>query len=144
MKTFFKKGLITVLAAAMAIASMTTLVGCGPRGEQIDATKTQLHVSNYDGGFGTEWLYAAKDRFTELVKDVPFESGKTGVQIHINPNRDEVGTNIQAGTDNIYFGQDIRINDLITQGLVVDISDIVTEETLADVFLRCGNGKNRR
>ena len=81
MKTFFKKGLITVLAAAMAIASMTTLVGCGPRGEQIDATKTQLHVSNYDGGFGTEWLYAAKDRFTELVKDVSFESGKTGVQI---------------------------------------------------------------
>lgn len=141
MKTFFKKGLITVLAAAMAIASMTTLVGCGPRGEQIDATKTQLHVSNYDGGFGTEWLYAAKDRFTELVKDVSFESGKTGVQIHINPNRDEVGTNIQAGTDNIYFSQDIRINDLITQGLVADISDIVTEETLADVSDGAETGK---
>ena len=129
MKTFFKKGLITVVAAAMAIASMTTLVGCGPRGEQIDATKTQLHVSNYDGGFGTEWLYAAKDRFTELVKDVPFESGKTGVQIVIEPQKTFKGTSYFSTIRNmpydLFFAESIYYNDLVAQGGVYDMTEIV-------------------
>ena len=141
MKSVFKKGFTFILAVVAAIASTTALAGCGPRGEAIDPTKTQIHVSNYNGGWGTDWLYAAKDRFTELVKEISFEDGKTGVQIHVNPNRDEVGTNIQAGTDNIYFSQDIRLNDLIAQGLVADISDIVTEETLADVSGGAETGK---
>ena len=113
MKSVFKKGFTFILAVVAAIASTTALAGCGPRGEAIDPTKTQIHVSNYNGGWGTDWLYAAKDRFTELVKEISFEDGKTGVQIHVNPNRDEVGTNIQAGTDNIYFSQDIRLNDRV-------------------------------
>lgn len=136
MKKVFRKS-ITLGVSAIMCATMTFgFTGCSlyeQEGEAVDATKTQLHVSNYNGGWGTEWLYNAKDRFEDMFADYQFEDGKTGVQIHVNPNRNDVNTTIRSSTDNIFFSGDIRINDLITQGLVADISDIVTDETLADV-----------
>ena len=54
------------------------MVACGGGGgEQVDDTKTQLYVSNYDGGFGDEWLYSAKAKFEKLYENKSFEDGKT-------------------------------------------------------------------
>ena len=51
-----KRIVSVVLAGVMGLSIMTASVGCAKRGPKIDKTKTQLYVSNYNGGQGTAWL----------------------------------------------------------------------------------------
>ena len=66
--------------------SMLILSACNSKlfidtGNKINKDKTQLHVHNFDGGVGTEWLEKDIARFEEKYKNTSFEEGKTGVQI---------------------------------------------------------------
>ena len=72
MKKVLKKGSALLLALIMVLS----LAACGGKGnagdasnEQVDDNRTQLYVYNFAGGFGAEWLAAAKERFEELHKD---------------------------------------------------------------------------
>lgn len=41
--------------------------------EEVDTARTQLYVSNFNGGYGDEWLKTLKTRFEEFYKDTEFE-----------------------------------------------------------------------
>lgn len=121
------------LAATMTFA----MVGCGdnsgrgPQIEKVDNTKTQLNVSNFDGGFGTEWLYEAEKRFEKMYENTSFEDGKMGVQIHIDPNKDQghhIIDSIKDSDTDVYFTQGVNYYDFVNKGYFADITDIITED----------------
>ena len=113
------------------IVATTSMVACGGGGgEQVDDTKTQLYVSNYDGGFGDEWLYSAKAKFEKLYENKSFEDGKTGVQIWINPselNGPALIDSVLGAREQVFIAQSVYYYDYLSSGVMLDISDVVTE-----------------
>lgn len=107
----------------------------GEDGErEVDHTKTQLYVSSYNGGFGVEWLDKLILRFEEQYKDVSFEDGKMGVQVHIDPAKDDgtaISELISTSRNDVFFTEHVYYYDFVNKGLVADITDIVTEELTA-------------
>ena len=130
---------IGCLLAAFLLLTVC-LSGCGNTGmtEEIDETKTQLYVANYDGGVGEEWLRETADLFEEKYKDTEFEpgTGKRGVQIFIDTQEVYAGSGLSAimrgSAYSIFFGEQLRYYDLASQGYVLDITDVVTE-SLQDI-----------
>ena len=132
-----------IIALLLAIVSTIAMVGCSPDSgsgsgsggnrpsDVIDPTKTQLYVSNYDGGYGTDWLYAVKDRFEELYAEESFQSGKTGVQIIVHADKDGyAGSGLKdkmpVTSDEVFFSEHIMFNDYVSLGYMLDVSDVVT------------------
>ena len=71
-----KKIMAAFLAVVMTGSVAAGLAACDRRTSTerpIDESKTTLYVSNYNGGYGTEWLYQVRDKFEEAYKDTPFE-----------------------------------------------------------------------
>ena len=99
-----------------------------PGGEAIDYDRTQLYVTNYDGGIGTEWLYAVKKEYEARNVDVSWEEGKKGVQIIVDPVKDNgyqmINTFDGSGID-VMFNQNIRYNSWVVKDLFLDITDVV-------------------
>ncbi len=99
-----------------------------PGGEQIQKDKTQLYVSNFNGGIGTDWLYKVKSRYEEMHKDDIYEEGKKGVQIVVIPHKDN-GFNMidtfAGSTNEVIFNEYIRYNDWVANNLLLDITDVV-------------------
>lgn len=97
--------------------------------EPVDATKLQLNISNFDGGYGSEWLTSVKRRYEELHKNDTFADGKVGVQIKINPikkNIQNIADSVVDGSDHIYFTEYAYYYDLIGKDIFEDITDAVT------------------
>lgn len=124
-----------MLVFVLSFVCMFGATGCGGglfiQTEEIDETKTQLYVSNYDGGVGTQWLRDIADKFEEKYKDYEFEpgSGKKGVEVKIDTNKDlrsDLGNKIATSTNNVYFGERMFYTEWAQKGLLLDISDIVT------------------
>ncbi len=129
-----------VLSAALCIAFIVPSTACKSENDGIDKSKTQLYISNYDGGFGSQWLQNIADRFESQYSETCFEPGvmvdgkeKKGVEIKIRPNRDTVATVIEGATEHVFFALDMPINDLASSGKILPITDIVKEESLTDV-----------
>ena len=124
------------MAAALTLSIGSAFAGCAYRnadstGQQVDHTKTQLYVSNHDGGYGSEWLEAAADRFEELYANTRFEEGKMGVQIMIDTPK-EIGSNlintISGSRSEVFFTESVYYYDYVAAGVVADITDIVCGE----------------
>ena len=122
-----------IIVLCLCALSVLTLTSCRdknqvPGGEVIDKDKTQLYVTNYDGGIGTEWLYAVKKVYEEKNADVSWEEGKTGVQIIVDPVKNNgyhmINTFDGSGID-ILFNQNIRYNSWVVKNLFLDITDVV-------------------
>lgn len=51
----------SLLAVALSVGATFSFVGCNKTSDSgnsgVDASKTQLYVRNYQGGFGNKWLY---------------------------------------------------------------------------------------
>ena len=84
-----KKNVLTrAMALALSALTIAPFAACGggenvgAGGEAIDASKTQLTLFHYFAGFGDEWIVELGDNFEEAVKDISFEEGKVGVQVH--------------------------------------------------------------
>lgn len=125
-----------LLAALLAVGSMSAFVGCGPKGEEVDDSKSQLYVGNLYAGWGNEWLYKWKEDFEAKYADTSFESGKTGVQIWIDDQRDAYSgksllTSIASQTQDMYFTEDAYYYDYVAQDACAEITDIVTEDLSA-------------
>ena len=126
-----KKTLCVILGLLMSLS--VAACGKGPGlTEAIDPNRTQLYVFNYDGGVGTEWLYEIKDRFEAEYKDTCFEPGtnKMGVQIMIEANKlsfynDE---KIKSSPNEVFFTENVGYTDMVSQGLLLDITDLVTAD----------------
>ncbi len=140
-KRLFSKLACGALAIAMTLAGAASFAGCNRTGtapggidQEVDPTRTQLYVANHDGGFGHEWLQAAAKRFEELYKDVPFEEGKTGVQIMIDTTGG-IGTQIigqiPLSRNAVYFTESVFYYDYLNApngAVFADITDIVCGE----------------
>lgn len=129
-----KKIVSLICAAALfACCSVTSCKRSGnddPWNKPINEGATQLSVSNFDGGFGTEWLALAARRFEQKYKDEHFEDGKTGVQITIEPVKtvaSGVISTMQDSTTNLYFTEQVYYYDAVSSNKFLDITDIVTE-----------------
>ncbi|MDR2201848.1 MAG: hypothetical protein LBP26_03675 [Clostridiales bacterium] len=120
----------------VAVLGAPTWAGCRTKlnemgNEEVDPTMSQLYVLNYNGGFGSDWLMKARDRFEETYKDTSFEDGKKGVQIMIEPTKELSGTLKMAWkvrTFDVAFAESLQgYNDWVREGLLYDITDAVTE-----------------
>ena len=123
-----KKTFLAVASLSLLCGTLASCVGGGS--EDIDQTKTQIYVSNYSGGYGSDWLAAVKQRFEEANKDTVYEDGKKGVQILINSIKntaDTESTRILDGRDEVYFTEQSSYFTLKQQGILGDITDVVTE-----------------
>ena len=129
-----KKRIALLLVFLLTLTAGFTMAGCGPEKKGIDETKTQLYVYNFDGGVGSDWLEAVSTRFEEKYADTEFEpgTGKKSVEIVPEKGKDSL-TTIATSEYNVIFDERVTYNDYISQGLFLDITDIVAEETLADV-----------
>lgn len=131
MNKFWKKAIAwaAVIVAAFGFAGCRG-TGGGGEGEEIDATKTQLAVGNFDGGYGSAWLENAKTRFEEKYKDVSFEEGKTGVQVVIDTHTRYSGLGMSNYISNwpqhVIFSEGIDYYNLVNTGSIVDMTDATT------------------
>lgn len=125
-----KKNPSLLLAAFSLLSGALSSCAGGGGGEDVDLSKTQIYVSNYSGGYGSDWLAAAKKRFEEAHKDDVYEEGKKGVQIIINSIKNTADTEsskILDGRDEVYFTEQSSYFTLKSQGILGDITDILTE-----------------
>ncbi|MDR0426717.1 MAG: hypothetical protein LBH24_06080 [Clostridiales bacterium] len=133
MKRLFKFVGVWMCAAALFGA----LLGCeipdvpdptNPGGyvpEPIDHTKSQLYISNFNGGFMTDWLYAAILRFVEDYKDYSFEPDKKGAQVYVETHKSTV-SDLTPERNEIFFLESQNYYDRLSTGQVYDITEWVT------------------
>ncbi len=129
------KKIVSFLCLAVVLCSSFSFTGCASAGsggaEAIDENKTQLYVSNYDGGVGQAWLDSIEKKFEEANKNVCFEPGtdKKGVQIIVTPNESSGNTladGIAGSPDEVFFAETVPYYYLVEQNLIADITDVVT------------------
>mgnify|MGYP004699054353 FL=1 len=122
----------SILAVALSVGAAFSFVGCKkPAGDSgnsgVDASKTQLYVRNYQGGFGNKWLYNGKDKLEAKYAGVELETGKKGVQVMITDVKETPDSaNIQNDAYEVYFVEKVQYLYLEKQGVLEDITGIVT------------------
>ena len=125
-----KKIAMIGLAALLACSSVGCFGGSGGGNKGVDATKTQLNVTTFEGGYGTAWLETLKARFEAANAETVFEEGKKGVQVWIKEDRnlthDLLVQNLEGSEQEIFFTEAVNYGDLQDRGLLYDISDMVT------------------
>ena len=127
----FTKFLSVALSATMLVSAFAGCDRTPDDGGEVDDNKTQLRVSNYEGGYGRAWLDNAAERFEEKYKGVSFEDGKMGVQIHVDSEKDgKAGEAFLSGISNTDFHvvvtTDVFYYDVVSKNLALDITDIMT------------------
>ncbi len=125
-----KRIIALVITLFVAFTSMT-VTGCS-KNNQIDSSKTQLYVGNYNGGVGQEWLNLYKEGFENLLKDEELEPGKKGVQVLVNNNKATFSgttllnnTNWETLEQAVIFSEGVKYYEFIENGWLADITDIV-------------------
>lgn len=145
------KRLISLFSLLLCAVMMLTMVGCAdleveaPNVEnvQVDTTKAQLYVANWNGGFGTEWLSNSAKRFEEKYKDVEFIPGTKGVQILISNSKTPAGTwldTADSSINEVFFTEHFTYGDFVSKGAALDITDVVTDELSASTVLQSITG----
>lgn len=117
----------TVLALLMMGSISACNGGIGPGGSKSE--QTEIQIMNYGGGVGRRWLDEACARFVEENKNTSFEEGKTGVTFKIEHNISTGVDTMKSAGYNIYIDQGTgSISDLVRQGSLLNISDVVSSE----------------
>ena len=96
----------------------------------INPDKTQLYIGVYDGGYGIEFAEKWGERFAALNEETSFEEGKKGVQIWINPselNGPALIDSVLGAREQVFIAQSVYYYDYLSSGVMLDISDVVTE-----------------
>ena len=124
----FRKIIAVALGALMVFAA-----GCSrdPGGEAEQKDKTQLYIGVFEGGLGSDWVYALKKDFEAKYADVSFEPGKTGVQLRISESRAFTGNFGTEGTANmtqeVIFAEGAATLAAAEKGDFLAIDDVVTK-----------------
>lgn len=127
-----KKGLTKFITVLLSVTLLFSVTACGG-GEGTGnggggSTKTELKVYTYDGGVGHVWLEEVEKRFEAAFADKSFEAGKTGVDIIIDPKKNDADlSTIQNSNNDVFFSEWVDIPSLISQDRVLNIDDIVRE-----------------
>lgn len=133
MKNIIKKIVIVTLCLMFSVQAFA----CNPDvTEHIDNSRTQVYVSVYGGGLGTDWVNTAKRKFEDFYKERSFETGKKGVQVIIDSGKsstagDSLLSTISGNNNDVFFTEAVYYYDLVTQNKIADISDIVTQKLTA-------------
>lgn len=93
--------------------------------ESVNGEKMQLYVYNYNGGYGSQWIMNAKQRFEAAHANDEFSGGKKGVQIIVDANKDNIATKINSSNE-VYFAESADYYSLKNQGMLADITSAVT------------------
>lgn len=137
-----KKFMSLLLCAFMLLGLAAGCAGVEPPDNEeveIDSTKAQLYIANYNGGFGTEWLKNAAARFEEKFKDVEFLPGTKGVQILISNSKTSADvwlSTAESSINEIFFTENFVYGDFVSQDVLLDITDIVTGDLSASTVLQ--------
>ena len=109
-----KKRLIVVLSTFLTLAGCSGSIATDNGiNEQIDYSKTQLYVSNFNGGYGDTWLRDLKAKFEAKNKDISFEKDKlTG---------DNLLSSIPSSNNNVYFCESVFYFDYLNAKVMADI-----------------------
>lgn len=132
-----KKHLRMIIALLSCLMLIALLPACKPDvTEKIDKTRTQVYVSVYGGGIGTDWVNTAKRKFEQFYAAESFETGKTGVQVIIESGKSSTAgeallSTISGNNNDVFFTEAVYYYDLIAQNKIADISDVVTEKLSA-------------
>lgn len=127
-----------VIATALSLPFAFGAVGCGggdTSASTDNANKTIIEVRNFGGGVGRQWLDNAFERFAELKKDVSYEPGKKGLALEVD---NSVGSGAHQGLHTSTFNivmtqaQYASVFGELQKGAYLDITDIVSEETLEE------------
>ena len=127
-----KKNLTKMMAVLCALTACMPFAACtgATGGVEIDKTKTQLYVSNFNGGVGHNWLDAHIARFEADYAETEFTPGKKGVQVIVSNHKKgmvNIGSSMKKAKEEIYFLEKVNYHDEIAQGRFLDITDMVTE-----------------
>ena len=140
MKKYLVKAIAICLSFLMICTAIVACTGRKPNDEDKDSKdKTQLKIGVFEGGLGTDWVYALKKDFEAKYADVSFESGKKGVVLKVTASRSYTGTFGTEGTVN--YSEDVIFADgaatlyCAERGDFLDISDVV-EKPLNYDFVR--------
>lgn len=89
---------------------------------EIDPNKTTIYIGNYYGGLGDKWLDVLTEQYEATHPDVHFEieNDKTPYLL------DNIKNNISASKCSLFFVEKIYYYDMVNQGSLADISDVVT------------------
>lgn len=131
-----KKIFLKVTCCIVSMLMLCSITACGKKddiqnGQVYDPNKAQLYISNFNGGVGTEWLYKVISRFTETYKDHHFTEGTTGVQVTVETHKNNgtaTASKMQSERNEIYFLPYCNYYDMMSNGLLYEITDIVTEK----------------
>ncbi len=122
-----KKVLRKVVCYALVAASILGVSGCGQHGQQVNKDKTQLYVGLYNGGWGNDWLYKAKEGFEKKFDKY---------EIVITPKKDDYEYSylkdaIKSDPNDMYITACSYYN-YMQDKTILDITDCVTSD-MADV-----------
>ena len=132
-----KKRIIALIIAVLSVMSVV-FAGCsGIEEEEVgDATKTQLYVAIYNGGFGSAWFSEMEKRFEEAHKDdTCWEDGKTGVDVVPYANKDDLEASVLLNTMSglkyeVFFTEGDYYQAMLDKNLLLDITDAVKTDKL--------------
>ncbi|MCQ2742099.1 MAG: hypothetical protein MJ239_02210 [Bacilli bacterium] len=120
-----KKALTVAGAMVFVTAGATTLASCGK--SDIDTTKTQLYVLNYQGGYGKKWLENAARRYEEMYKDRSFQPGKTGLEIIVQEEKQRPNNAVLKNSNyELICFEGLVYKDLMADNMCADITKYVT------------------
>lgn len=135
-----------LISLALALGMTVSMVACGYDEEpQVNnggnsniqnvynvpgKDKTELKMVNFHGGVGSVWIDEAAERFAQLKQNESYASGKKGIYIAIDKTM-AVNTSTMANSAYaLYFDERFSdVNALAQAGLLLPITDIVTDET---------------
>lgn len=125
-----KKGNGRIAALAMASLTVCTTAACGQVVvNPADKTKTQVQISAYEAGYGTDWLENFADEFEKRYAETSFEEGKVGVQVSVNWNQDSYETVISKIpiSNNAIYLNEVNYNSIASSGLALDLTDYIRQ-----------------
>ena len=130
------KNILAVALATTTCASVALTTGCGGGGStggggNVDQSKAQLYVSNFNGGVGNEWLNKVINRFCEEYKDFKFTDDTVGVQIWVDNHTNDgskIEASIEGAQQSVYFLEQTTYYNFVNSDLLLDITDMVQED----------------
>lgn len=133
MKKTIKKLFTSVCAFTVAACCVFSSAACGPTiVDEGEEGKTNITVGIYSGGYGTEWLDKAVERFEEKYADTSFNEGETGVHVIVDKSKSYIGNNLGTTVKNddsinVYFGAEVPYEQLKSDNALYEITELVKE-----------------
>lgn len=133
MKKIIKKLFTTVCAFTVVASCVLSSAACGPTiVDEGEEGKTNITVGIYSGGYGTEWLDKAVERFEKKYADYSFNEGETGVHVIVNKDKSYTSNNLATTVKNddsinVYFAAEVPYEQLKLDNALYEITDLVKE-----------------